>query len=163
MDSAPGPSGLCLYTNISVLASLAGKESSSNGSSDTPKLPKKRPEDRKAGNTIKQRRRGRKEKSIYMSPTRGKLFPLSIGPPCTCKKRCFELISDNEKQQLLEAFNGLANKDLQDVYLFGLIVSNEIKRCSPRGASARSARRASYTYHVRVKIVLCAEWSTWLG
>ena len=154
MDSAPGPSGLCLHASVSVSVSLAGNGRSSNGSSDTPIRPKKRPrrpETWKRNQAKAKRAKGEE----YTSPSTGKTNPArSTGPPCTCKKRCFELVSEDEKRSLLEAFNGLANKDLQDAHLFGLIVSRDIKRRRPRGASARSVRRASYTYHVRGKIVL---------
>jgi hypothetical protein len=153
MDSVPGPSGLCLHASVSVTVSLAGNGRSSNGSSDTPKRPKKRPRQPESWkrNVAKAKRAKGEE---YTSPSTGKTIPArSTGPPCTCKKRCFELISDDEKRQLLEAFNGLTSKDLQDAHLFGLIVSNKIKRRRPRGASARSARRASYTYHVRLNVV----------
>ena len=153
MDSVPGPSGLCLHASVSVTVSLAGNGSSSNGSSDTPKRPKKRPRNPESWkrNAAKAKRAKGEE---HTSPSSEKTIPArSTGPPCTCKKRCFELISDDEKRQLMEAFNGLANKDLQDAHLFGLIVSKKIKRRRPRGASARSARRASYTYHVRFNVV----------
>ena len=151
MLSAPGPSGLCLHASVSASVTLAGNGSSSNGSSDTPKRRKKRPRRSESWkhNQAKAKRVTGKE---YTAPSSGKIIPAwSTGPPCTCKKLCFELISNNKKRQLLEADNGLTNKDLQDVHLFGLIASNEIKRRRPRGALARSARRASYTYHVRGK------------
>ena len=147
MDSAPGPSGLCLHASVSVTVELAGNRHSTNGSSDTPKQPKKRLRKAEAWkqNAAKKRAKGEE----YQSPSTGKTVPgRSTGPLCSCKKRSFERITDEEKRQILEAFNGLANKDLQDAHLFGLVVSNAVKRRRPRAESAKTSRRASYTYHV---------------
>ena len=147
VDCAPGPSGLSLHTSVSVTVSLAGNGHSNNGSSDTPRRPRKRPRrpDTWKRNEAKAKRAKGEE---YQSPSTGKTVPARcIGSPCGCKKKCFDQFSDEEKHIIVESFNGLANKDLQDGHLFGLISPKEIKRRRPRLDSGRS-RIASYTYHV---------------
>ena len=54
------------------------------------------------------------------------------GPAYKCKRRCYEAFSDPEKEAILTQFNSLANKEVQDVYLFGLISSRAVKRRRPR-------------------------------
>ena len=55
--------------------------------------------------------------------------------------------TESKKAGVLKSFYQLANKDLQDAHLFGLIQSNPVKRHRPRGA-VKNPRQASYTYTV---------------
>lgn len=41
------------------------------------------------------------------------------GPPCNCKYRCFNMITNKVKLQVLKIFNELGNKEKQDVFLGG--------------------------------------------
>ena len=47
---------------------------------------------------------------------------------CQCKKLCFQRFTSEQQSQILEAFNALANQNLQDAHLFGLVSSEPVKR-----------------------------------
>lgn len=159
----PGPSGLHaeasssspevqsqdLHAVTSSAIAAAGGGESTNGSSDTPRRPRKRP--RRPENWRKNVAKAKRAKGeAYVSPTSGKLVPArKTGPACKCKRKCYEFFSDAERDDLLKRFYGLANKEVQDAYLFGLISSKFIKRKRPR-TSTGITRRASYCYHVSV-------------
>ena len=49
---------------------------------------------------------------------------------------------------IIEDFNDIANKELQDAHLFGLIRPVEVKRRRPTVGSAPKTRRANYSYNV---------------
>lgn len=89
-----------------------------------------------------------REKSINHSQ-RGKPFlRVLLDLHVVARRSASEQFSKEEKQQILESFNGLASKELQDSHLLGLILSKEVKQHWPRVASGKSSRIATYTYHV---------------
>ena len=45
----------------------------------------------------------------------------TAGPPCSCRRQCFLLVSSAEKAQIIANFNGLGSKDLRDAHLFGFV------------------------------------------
>ena len=150
----PGPSGLQgdasssveghdLHTVTSSAIQEAGGESTSNGNSDTPKRPKKRPrrpEHWKKNVTKAKRAKG----EAYISPSTGKEVPArETRPACKCQRKCYEAFSDAERGDLLQRFNDLGNKEVQDAYLFGLISSRPIQRRRPRRSAGRARRLLS--------------------
>lgn len=146
LGSDPGPSGLRIEANIAVTLRATGNGNSTNGSSNTPHRRKwpRNPENWKKSVAKAKRAKGEE----YTSPCTGMIVPArATGPNCHCKMGCFERVSTEERARLLDAFNALANKDLQDVHLFGLIQSNPIKRRRPRDATS-TPRLAAYTYSV---------------
>ena len=163
----PGPSGLQadassspseveghdLHTVTSSAIQEAGGESTTNGSSDTPKRPKKHPRrpEHWARNVAKAKRA---KGEAYVSPSTGKEVPArETKPACKCRRKCYEAFRDAERGNLLQQFNDLGKKEVQDAYLFGLISSRPIQRRRPR-TGARRARRATYFYHVSVLTVI---------
>ena len=68
------------------------------------------------------------------------------GPDCGCKRNCFVRVSEDERGAILSSFYGLADKDLQDAHLFGLIQPVRVKRRRPRGGG--TPHQATYTYEV---------------
>lgn len=154
LPSDPGPSQV-RPVQVHELASeavQAAGNGGSNGSSDTPVRPRKRPRRpttwKKAVAKVK-RARG----EAYVSPSSGKLVPeRSTGPSCRCRNKCFDLFSHEEKQAIIRDFNMTAEKQLQDAHLFGLIKSKEVVRRRPRlsGGKGNAPRRATYTYYVSV-------------
>lgn len=56
----------------------------------------------------------------YISKS-GKAVPARQYSDCACKERCTGKLTDQVKQKLLNDFNTLANKNIQDAYLHGLI------------------------------------------
>ena len=88
----------------------------------------------------------------YVSPSTGKTVPSrSMGEPCKCKRKCFERFTASERETVFKSLNKLANKELQDAHLFGLITANPVKRRRPRNAkSLKEPRKAQYTYSVSI-------------
>ena len=153
IDCVAGPSGLNLPPTghdvaYTAIMEAGGGQSSNGGSSNgTPFRPRKRPRRPETWkrNVAKWKRVKGEE---YVSPTTGIVVPArKTGPLCKCKKKCYELFSNDEKTEIIKAFNSLSNKELQDAHLFGLISSTEVKRRRPRGDSGKT-RRATYIYHV---------------
>ena len=146
-----GPSGLSIHTTVSVTLTQAGNGHSTNGTSgsETPKRPKKRPRRPESWKRTAAKIKRAKGQS-YVSPSTGKTVPArGTGDPCQCKRRCFDLFSAVERVAVIDAFNSLANKELQDAHLFGLIASSPIRRRRPRQQPhTANQRRATNTYHV---------------
>lgn len=70
---------------------------------------------------------------MYVSHSTGKTIPPhSTGEACSCRNKCYDLFSSEEKGAVIEVFNALSNKVLQDAHLFGLITSRDVKRRRPR-------------------------------
>jgi hypothetical protein len=88
----------------------AGGESTSNGNSDTPKRPKKRP--RRPEHWEKNVAKAKRAKGeAYISPSTGKEVPArETRPACKCWRKCYEAFSDAERGDLLQQFNDLGNK-----------------------------------------------------
>ena len=149
-DALCGPSR-ARHPAVHRLASAAVQDAgngSSNGSSDTPARPKKRPRRPETWKkNVAKTKRAKGE--AYVSPASGKLVPArQTGPPCGCKRyRCFEQFSFQEKETLLEDFYRLGDKQLQDAHLFGLVHPGEVRQRRPRRSSGRtrSGERASLT------------------
>ena len=146
-QEAAGPSGLCIQATIAISLQSAGNGHSTNGSgSDTPRRPRKRPRRPDTWRrTVTKTKRAKGEE--YVSPITGKtVLARTTGPDCMCKRKCFEKVTETERASVLKQ---LANKDLQDSHLFGLIQASPVKRRRPRGATvAKTARKATYTYSV---------------
>ncbi|CAH1957034.1 unnamed protein product [Acanthoscelides obtectus] len=58
-------------------------------------------------------------------------MPARRGYECDCKNRCTSKISVEEKANILDKFNNLADKNVQDSYLFGLITVRPVARRRP--------------------------------
>ena len=78
----------------------------------------------------------------------------STGLPCSCTKQCFSKLTEEEKDKLIEAFNNLTRKDLQDAYLHGLVSPHQVKRHRPRLGN-RGTRSLSYSYKVNCCVQTC--------
>lgn len=141
----PGPSALQVDELVSHAVQAAGNGSSTNGSSETPARPRKRPETWKRSVAKVKRARG----EPYISPSTGKEVPArTTGPPCRCKRKCFQLFSAQEVEGVISDFNDIGDKQLQDAHLFGLMKPREIQRRRPRRSTGAKTRRASYLYYV---------------
>lgn len=74
------------------------------------------------------------------------------GNPCTCKKRCFEKLSGNEKHKIVRKFNLLENRNSQNRHLAGLISMLPIRRRRPRkGEDSANLRSNAFCYKIRVQ------------
>lgn len=120
-----GPSGLLIHTSVHIAVDTMGNGHSTNGS-ETPKRPKKRPGRPEKWKNVAKSKRAKGEP--YVSPSTGKTVPAhSTGEACNCRNKCYDLLSQEEKEWVIEAFKALSNKDLQDAHFFGLIKSRDVK------------------------------------
>ena len=72
------------------------------------------------------------------------------GKPCGCRRKCFSLFSDNEKEQIIDDFSGLGSKDVQDANIFGLVACTLVNRRCPR--SRVKIRNFAYTFKVSIYV-----------
>ena len=105
--------GQRVHALASVAVAKASGGSSTNGSSDTPKRPRKhvrRPCQKREKNAAKAKRAKGEE---YVSPTTGKFVPArKTGPACCCvRRKCYDSFTEEEKSAILQQFNSLANKE----------------------------------------------------
>lgn len=54
------------------------------------------------------------------------------GPPCTYARECFSLEEARERRWILDEFNVMADFNIQNMYLQGLIVTEEPEGDKPR-------------------------------
>ena len=154
-EPRPGPSGLSIHATVAITIECAGNGRSSNGSSETPQRPRKRPRRPEAWKrTVAKAKRAQGEE--YVSPSTGKTVAArTTGPPCSCRQKCFEHFSQREIADVLDSFYNLEDKELQDAHFFGLIrpnaVKEAVKRRRPR-AGGKTPRLATYTYTVSLLV-----------
>ena len=60
---------------------------------------------------------------------------MHIGPDCDCGAECFKMVDKEKIKKIVEHFNGLAEYNLRNMYIYlkGLIDSWEIKSVSGQG------------------------------
>lgn len=76
--------------------------------------------------------------------------PRKVGPDCRCKKfKCFDKISEEKRNIILQKFNKIGDRDLQNTYLAGLISTGSVNRSRPR-SDVRQRRGCSHTYKIKV-------------
>ena len=73
---------------------------------------------------------------------------------CSWCRGCFMKFNDTEKACLIDSFNDIGSKNLQDSYLHGLISPHPVNRHRPRSGS-RSIRQLSYSY----KVIMFSNWT----
>lgn len=67
-------------------------------------------------------------KGLAYTSTSGKDVPARQNYGCSCQNACSSKISTGEKVSILNKFNDLGNKNIQDSYLFGLIEVKPVAR-----------------------------------
>ncbi|KAK9681276.1 hypothetical protein QE152_g38442 [Popillia japonica] len=74
------------------------------------------------------------------------------GKPCYCKRfKCFSIITDNQRKDIITRFNKLHDRNEQNNHLCGLIGIQDIKRRRPRKHEPEAILRDnSFVYKVRV-------------
>lgn len=74
------------------------------------------------------------------------------GEDCRCARfRCFEVVSEVERGQLIRDFNAYVSKDAQDAYLSTLVRKSDVKQRRPReGRNYAKPKSMSVSYCVRV-------------
>lgn len=78
-----------------------------------------------------------------------------VGENCNCKRlACFTNTTDDERQAIVSHFNGMKDRDSQNIYLGGLIQSHLVKNRRNRPDSEEASLHSySFSYKVRVKRV----------
>ncbi|XP_067000783.1 uncharacterized protein [Anabrus simplex] len=71
-----------------------------------------------------------------------------IGDDCKCRRKCYKLVSEDQRHKLFDGYYSLNSHDEQNAYLFGLIRKHDIarKRCKDS-----DRRTCSYKYYVRIR------------
>ncbi|KAJ8289407.1 hypothetical protein GJAV_G00000970 [Gymnothorax javanicus] len=84
--------------------------------------------------------------------TSGKLVgPSKMGPPCRCKKNCWERLGD-EAEIAFKSFWGLGDKNLQDSLLFHGMVCSPVKRRRPKtGEREDTNLQRNYSFKYMIK------------
>ena len=77
-----------------------------------------------------------------------KVSARKTGKPCRCH-RCFSVLTISEKRKILDDFNQLGDKNLQDSHIFGLVERKPVKRHRIRCGTGK-ARTISYVFKVRI-------------
>lgn len=100
---------------------------------------------------VKNKRKKRKNAGQKYTSTSGKeIGPRKMGEPCRCKKNCWELLRDKE-ETIFNSFWDLADYDLQNTYLFGLITCQKPKRRYKKKTKKEiSSRRVSARYYIKL-------------
>ena len=127
----------------------------SSSSSSTPARPRKRkpqPELWKRAVAKTKCARG----ASYTSPVSGEAVEARTqGPPCECKKKCFDKFTGEQLSRIFSCFWELGEKNVQDAYLHGLIRVRKVARARPRNeGSARTPRTSSFVYVVSARSIL---------
>lgn len=71
-----------------------------------------------------------------------------IGEDCRCRRKCYALVTEEERHKLFVGYYSLNSHDEQNAYLFGLIRKTEIAR---KRSKESDRRTCSYKYFVRTQ------------
>ena len=87
----------------------------------------------------------------YVNTRQRVVAEIGIGRPCTCRRKCFEKIGEEQIKLIFEGFVKLSSKDKQDSYLFSLISCSPVQRQRPR----TNEKERSHSFYYRVKTPDC--------
>ena len=125
---------LCLW-ELSVSSmddQLMGPTCSSSTSSSTPAWPRKWKAHPDLWKRALAKTKWAKGES-YTSPFFGvEVQAREQGPPCACKKKCFEKFTQQQREKIFQCFWDLGHKNIQDAYLHGFIRVRKVCRSRPR-------------------------------
>lgn len=131
---------------MDTIVQVPGMSSTSSGSTPVrPRKRKARPEAWKVSAAKAKRARG----ESYTSPSTGEVVEAAKqGPPCRCKRKCFDKFSSEELSKIFTCFWELGEKNVQDAYLHGLIRVRKVARRPRTPTSSATLRSASNVYVV---------------
>lgn len=72
----------------------------------------------------------------------------NTGPDCKCKWKCFSVVTDDIKANIISSFNAMANKEKQDIHLSGRISLSTIQRRRPKTGEGQNR---AYAAHYKIK------------
>ncbi|VEN42465.1 unnamed protein product, partial [Callosobruchus maculatus] len=97
---------------------------------------------------VNQRKLARQEGREYMT-RKGVMVPRkTVGPACTCKRKCMDLLSDQDKVEIMSRLYTGKPKNEQDTFLQGLMEARSIKRHRKRIAESANCRSSSFDYFI---------------
>nr|CAH7759427.1 unnamed protein product [Callosobruchus chinensis] len=97
---------------------------------------------------VNQRKLARQEGREYMT-TKGVMVPRkTVGPACTCKRKCIDHLTDQDKVEIMSKLYTEKPKNEQDTFLQGLMEARPIKRHRKRIAESASHRSSSFDYFI---------------
>lgn len=94
----------------------------------------------------------------YVSRSTGALVPArKIRPPCTCPRKCYDIVGFNAIDRIFEAFWNLGSYDLQSAYIAAHVKSKPVgRRRTLSGAESTRKRTNEWSVQVDSKqIVVC--------
>ncbi|KAF5289445.1 hypothetical protein FQR65_LT11818 [Abscondita terminalis] len=83
-----------------------------------------------------------------------------VEPPCTCKQKCMDNLSDQDKVQILSKLYTDKSKNIQDTFLQGLIELKPIERRRKRlaeGGKQRGSNFVCFVMHRNNRIPVCKQ------
>lgn len=83
----------------------------------------------------------------HLNTSNKMIGPRVVGADCKCKFKCFEKVDEQERELVLQKFNEIGEKVMQDTYLVGLISTSEVTRRRPKSEQGRQ-RNVSHQYRV---------------
>ena len=81
-----------------------------------------------------------------------------VGPPCTCKEKCYDKIGSKNVQNLFNGYYELPSYNYKNQYLAQLITKKETKNQCLYGSENKNRVSHIFTYHIIVdgnKIKVC--------
>lgn len=96
-------------------------------------------------NVLKKKRASGEE---LIKPTAAVVSARSTGTDCNCKFKCFTVVTDNIKTDIINSFNAMADKEKQDIHLSGLISLSTVQRRRPKTGDGQNR---AYAAHYKVK------------
>ena len=104
---------------------------------------------------IAKRKRDSGEAYVGVGPSKHVSAAKTLGPACTCPKKCYDVVGVDNAQLIFENYWKIACHDAQTSYLVNVVKSVDVKR---RYAGQESRRNKTLEYSVIVdgrKIVVC--------
>ncbi|KAL1489900.1 hypothetical protein ABEB36_013827 [Hypothenemus hampei] len=74
--------------------------------------------------------------------------PRKTGPDCRFKYKCFEKLGEDRRKAILENFNKIGDRYMQNIYL-GLVTTYKVHRIRVKSGE-RKSRSCSHKYHIRL-------------
>ena len=129
------------------MSSDNNSSSDSNNNVNHSKKRKRDPRNWKRNSDKLKRLRG----ELYVSIS-GKVVPArETGPACNCRRKCVDILDEEEKQEIITKFNSLSSKEAQDAFLCASIAPRPVQRRRPRKGDESGVRNFSYAYKVCIK------------
>uniref|UniRef100_A0A6P7G288 Uncharacterized protein LOC114333083 n=1 Tax=Diabrotica virgifera virgifera TaxID=50390 RepID=A0A6P7G288_DIAVI len=103
---------------------------------------------RKRGCNIDQRQQNKRNSGQSYTCKRGKgnvILQKSMGEDCLCKRKCFEVVSADERKSIFQKFWEINNFNTQNAYLFGCMqIKIKARSTKPKDSPSRRSHTVEY-------------------